>query len=121
MPLAYKAVMNRWRAVPPPTWYPLLSSELTSSSRRSSRPLSPSLPLSVPPLPERMESVGDNEHIASMLSLADSICLCDGGADSANDGESGLDLLRDEDGNTYESSRYHTDDGATLHRFMAAM
>ncbi|GKC51502.1 hypothetical protein Tco_1074247 [Tanacetum coccineum] len=56
-----------------------------------------------------------------MLSLADSICLCDGGADSANDGESGLDLLRDEDGNTYESSRYHTDDGATLHRFMAAM
>ncbi|GKC86522.1 hypothetical protein Tco_1147171 [Tanacetum coccineum] len=48
---------------PPPTWYPLLSSELTSSSHRRSRPLSPSLPLSVPPLPKNMESVGDNGRI----------------------------------------------------------
>ncbi|GJU37435.1 hypothetical protein Tco_1185789 [Tanacetum coccineum] len=59
--------------------------------------------------------------LAFILSLTDSICLCDGGADSGNDGESGLDLLRDEDCNTYESSGYHTDDGAALHRFMAAM
>ncbi|GKC26002.1 hypothetical protein Tco_1028152, partial [Tanacetum coccineum] len=59
--------------------------------------------------------------LASMLSLTDSICLCDGGADSGNDGESGLDLLRDDDGNTYESSGYHTDDGAALHWFLAAM
>ncbi|GKG31146.1 hypothetical protein Tco_0423634, partial [Tanacetum coccineum] len=30
----------------------------------------------------------------------------DGGTNSGNDGESGLDLLRDEDGNSDESSGY---------------
>ncbi|GJZ15123.1 hypothetical protein Tco_0550800 [Tanacetum coccineum] len=44
--------------------------------------------------------------------------LCDGGTDSGNDGESGLDLLRDEDGNSNESSGNHMNDGATLYRFM---
>ncbi|GJU91413.1 hypothetical protein Tco_1303836 [Tanacetum coccineum] len=33
MPLGYKSAMNRWRAAPSSTWYPLLSSELPSSSR----------------------------------------------------------------------------------------
>nr|GEW92248.1 hypothetical protein [Tanacetum cinerariifolium] len=41
-----------------------------------------------------------------------------GGTDGGSDGESGLDLLRDEDGNSDESSRYQVDDGAALHRFM---
>ncbi|GKA44725.1 hypothetical protein Tco_0737521 [Tanacetum coccineum] len=59
MPLGYRAAMNRWRAAPSFTWYPLLSSELPSLSRKRSRPLSPSLLLSVPPSPKHMESVGD--------------------------------------------------------------
>ncbi|GJW56851.1 hypothetical protein Tco_0103582 [Tanacetum coccineum] len=60
MPLGYKAAINRWRATPSSTWYPLLSSELPSSYCKRSRPLSPSLPLSVPPSPEHVDSVGDN-------------------------------------------------------------
>ncbi|GJT28219.1 hypothetical protein Tco_0908494 [Tanacetum coccineum] len=32
MPLGYRATMNRWRVTPSLTWYPLLSSELPSSS-----------------------------------------------------------------------------------------
>ncbi|GKE03203.1 hypothetical protein Tco_1395221 [Tanacetum coccineum] len=60
IPLGYRAAMNRWRVAPSFSWYLLLSSELPSSSRKRSRPLSPSLPLSVPPSPEHMESVGDN-------------------------------------------------------------
>ncbi|GJU18683.1 hypothetical protein Tco_1146649 [Tanacetum coccineum] len=39
--------------------HPLLSSKLPSSSRKRSRPLSPSLPPSVLP-PENIESLGDN-------------------------------------------------------------
>nr|GEW86955.1 hypothetical protein [Tanacetum cinerariifolium] len=39
--------------------YPLLSSELPSSSHKRSRPLPPSLPPSVTP-PEHIESLGDN-------------------------------------------------------------
>ncbi|GJX02230.1 hypothetical protein Tco_0186143 [Tanacetum coccineum] len=42
------------------SWYPILSSELPSSSRKRSRPLSPSLPPSVPPPPKHVKSVGDN-------------------------------------------------------------
>ncbi|GJR87819.1 hypothetical protein Tco_0211830, partial [Tanacetum coccineum] len=38
-----------------------------------------------------------------------------------SDGESGLDLLQYEDGNSDESSGYQVDDGAALHRFMAAL
>nr|GEU43510.1 hypothetical protein [Tanacetum cinerariifolium] len=45
----------------------------------------------------------------------------DGGTDSGNNGESRLDLLRDKDGNSDESSRYHVDDGAALHQFMTAL
>nr|GEW58685.1 hypothetical protein [Tanacetum cinerariifolium] len=52
--------------------------------------------------------------IASMLSLTDSICSGDGGTDGSSDGESGLDLLRDKDGNSDESGGYQVDDGATL-------
>ncbi|GJR86203.1 hypothetical protein Tco_0210214 [Tanacetum coccineum] len=44
-----------------------------------------------------------------------------GGTHSGNDGESGLDLLRDEDVNSDESSRYHVGGGAALHRFMTAL
>nr|GEU32438.1 hypothetical protein [Tanacetum cinerariifolium] len=60
MPLGYRAAINRWIAAPSFTWYPLLSSELPSLSRKRSRPLSPSIPLSVPPSPEHMKSVRDN-------------------------------------------------------------
>ncbi|GKD85337.1 hypothetical protein Tco_1356491 [Tanacetum coccineum] len=60
MPLGYRAAMNRWRAAPSSTWYPLLSSELPSSSCKRSRPPSPSLPPSLPQSPEHMKSVGDN-------------------------------------------------------------
>ncbi|GJY89772.1 hypothetical protein Tco_0504968 [Tanacetum coccineum] len=56
MPLGYKSAMNRWRAAPLFTWYPLLSLELPSSSCKRSRPLLPS----VPPSPEHIESAGDN-------------------------------------------------------------
>ncbi|GJY94199.1 putative ribonuclease H-like domain-containing protein [Tanacetum coccineum] len=34
MPLGYRAAMDRWRAAPSSNWYPLLPSELPSSSRR---------------------------------------------------------------------------------------
>ncbi|GKD37680.1 hypothetical protein Tco_1257887, partial [Tanacetum coccineum] len=37
--------------------------------------------------------------LAFMLSLTDSTCSGGGGTDGGSDGESGLDLLRDEDGN----------------------
>ncbi|GKD40074.1 hypothetical protein Tco_1260281 [Tanacetum coccineum] len=48
--------------------------------------------------------------LASMLSLTDSTCSGDGGTDGGSDGKSGLDLLRDEDGNSDESSGYQVDD-----------
>ncbi|GJX81503.1 hypothetical protein Tco_0330984 [Tanacetum coccineum] len=59
--------------------------------------------------------------LAFMLSPTNSICSGDGGTDSGNDGESGLDLLQDEDGNSDESSGYQVNDGATIYRFMAAL
>ncbi|GJU49432.1 hypothetical protein Tco_1218987 [Tanacetum coccineum] len=42
--------------------------------------------------------------LASMLSPSDSICSGGGGTDGGSNGGSGLDLLRDEDGNSDESS-----------------
>nr|GEU64780.1 methyltransferase-like protein 13 [Tanacetum cinerariifolium] len=45
------------------------------------------------------------QMLAFMLSPSDSICS-GGGTDGSSDGESGLDLLRDEDGNSDESSGY---------------
>nr|GEZ04414.1 hypothetical protein [Tanacetum cinerariifolium] len=45
------------------------------------------------------------QMLAFMLSPSDSICY-GGGTDGGSDGESGLDLLRDEDGNSDESSGY---------------
>ncbi|GKB73958.1 hypothetical protein Tco_0935370 [Tanacetum coccineum] len=60
MPLGYRETMNQWRDAPSSTWYPLLSSELPSSSRKRSKPLLPLLPPSVPPSPEHVESVRDN-------------------------------------------------------------
>ncbi|GJU88796.1 hypothetical protein Tco_1301219 [Tanacetum coccineum] len=60
MPLGYRVAMNRLRATPSSTWYPLLLSELPSSSRKRSRPLPPSLPPSVPPPPEHIEPLRDN-------------------------------------------------------------
>nr|GEW09955.1 hypothetical protein [Tanacetum cinerariifolium] len=59
--------------------------------------------------------------LASMLFQTDSICSCGGGTDGGSGGESGLDLLRDEDGNSDESRKNQADDGAALHRFMVAM
>nr|GFB15785.1 hypothetical protein [Tanacetum cinerariifolium] len=59
--------------------------------------------------------------LAYMLSPTDSICSGGGGIDGGSDGDSGLDLLRDENGNSNESSGYQVEDGATLNRFMAAM
>ncbi|GKA58019.1 hypothetical protein Tco_0757207 [Tanacetum coccineum] len=51
--------------------------------------------------------------LASMLSPTDSICS--GGSDTAvgggSDGETHLDLLRDEDGNFDGNSGYQVDDG----------
>nr|GEV83831.1 hypothetical protein [Tanacetum cinerariifolium] len=47
-----------------------------------------------------------------MLSPTDSICS-GGGTDGGSDGESGLDLLQDKDGNSDESSRYQTGCGVT--------
>ncbi|GJX92871.1 hypothetical protein Tco_0347457 [Tanacetum coccineum] len=44
------------------------------------------------------------QMLASMLSPSDSICS-GGGTNGGSDGGSGLDLLRDEDGNFDESSR----------------
>ncbi|GJZ59813.1 hypothetical protein Tco_0615629 [Tanacetum coccineum] len=46
------------------------------------------------------------QMLAFMLSPSDSICFSGGGTDGGSDGESGLDLLRDEDGNSDESSGY---------------
>ncbi|GJV72512.1 hypothetical protein Tco_1492507 [Tanacetum coccineum] len=46
--------------------------------------------------------------LASMLSPIDLICSGSGGTDGGSDGESGLDLLRDEDGNSDESSGCRT-------------
>nr|GFA53080.1 hypothetical protein [Tanacetum cinerariifolium] len=45
--------------------------------------------------------------LVCMLSLSDSICSGGGGTDGG-DGRSGLDLLRDKDGKSDESSRYRT-------------
>nr|GEZ84185.1 hypothetical protein [Tanacetum cinerariifolium] len=59
--------------------------------------------------------------LSSMLSPSDSICSGGGSTDGGSDGESGLDLLRDEDGNSDESSRCQVDYGAALHRVMAAL
>ncbi|GKC66835.1 hypothetical protein Tco_1099433 [Tanacetum coccineum] len=59
--------------------------------------------------------------LASMLSLTDSICSGGGGTDGGSDGESGLVLLRDENGNSDENSGYQVDDGAALHQFMDAL
>nr|GEZ46406.1 hypothetical protein [Tanacetum cinerariifolium] len=58
--------------------------------------------------------------LSSILSLNGSLCS-GSGIDGGSDCESGLDLLRDEDGNSDESSRCQVDDGASLHRFMAAL
>ncbi|GKF67756.1 hypothetical protein Tco_0197435 [Tanacetum coccineum] len=71
--LSYRASMNRWRAAPSSTWYPLLLLELPFSSRRRTRPLSPSLPPSVPPPPEHTESVRDNIE-ASNFNLERYLC-----------------------------------------------
>ncbi|GJZ29192.1 putative reverse transcriptase domain-containing protein [Tanacetum coccineum] len=62
MPLGYRAAMNRWRAAPSSTWYPLLPSKLPFSSRKRSIWLSPSLPppIAVSPPLEHIKSVGDN-------------------------------------------------------------
>nr|GEW07088.1 hypothetical protein [Tanacetum cinerariifolium] len=49
--------------------------------------------------------------LASMLSPTDSTCYGGGGTDGVSNGESGLDLLRDEDGNFDESSGYQVDNG----------
>nr|GEZ21761.1 hypothetical protein [Tanacetum cinerariifolium] len=46
------------------------------------------------------------QMLAFMLSLSDLICSGGGGTDGGSDGGSGLDLLRDEDGNSDESSGY---------------
>ncbi|GJT64925.1 hypothetical protein Tco_1016405 [Tanacetum coccineum] len=59
--------------------------------------------------------------LAYMLSPTDFICLGDGGTDGGSDGKSSLDLLRDEDGNSDESSGYQVDDGASLLRFIDAL
>ncbi|GKE74300.1 hypothetical protein Tco_1536341 [Tanacetum coccineum] len=59
--------------------------------------------------------------LASVLSPTDSTCSGGGGTDGGSDSESGLDLLQYEDGNSDESSGYQVDDGAALHRFMAAL
>ncbi|GKA50354.1 hypothetical protein Tco_0743427 [Tanacetum coccineum] len=59
--------------------------------------------------------------LAYMLSPTDFICLGDGGTDGGSDGKSSLDLLRDKDGNSDESSGYQVDDGAALHRFIDAL
>ncbi|GJU55525.1 hypothetical protein Tco_1229239 [Tanacetum coccineum] len=48
--------------------------------------------------------------LAYMLSPTDSICLGDGGTDGGSDGKSSLDLLRDKDGNSDESSGYQVKD-----------
>ncbi|GKE41276.1 hypothetical protein Tco_1464681 [Tanacetum coccineum] len=40
------------------------------------------------------------QMLASMLSPSDSICSGGGGTDGGSDSEGGLDLLRDEDGNS---------------------
>ncbi|GJU16398.1 hypothetical protein Tco_1144364 [Tanacetum coccineum] len=47
--------------------------------------------------------------------------LSNGSTDRGNNGESVMDLLRDEDVNSNESSRYHVGGGAALHWFMTAM
>ncbi|GKE06424.1 hypothetical protein Tco_1398442 [Tanacetum coccineum] len=59
--------------------------------------------------------------LASMLSATDSTCSGGGGTDGDSGCESVLDLLRDEDGNSDESSGYQVDDGVALHQFMASL
>ncbi|GJT22817.1 hypothetical protein Tco_0892754 [Tanacetum coccineum] len=61
------------------------------------------------------------QMLPSMLSPTNSLCSSGGGTDGGSDGDSGLDLLRDEDGNSNESSGYQVDDGAALRRFMATL
>nr|GEW90356.1 hypothetical protein [Tanacetum cinerariifolium] len=61
------------------------------------------------------------QMLASKLSRTDSICSGGGATDGGSNGESGLDLSRDEDGNSDESSGYQMDDGTALHQFMAAL
>nr|GEZ70469.1 hypothetical protein [Tanacetum cinerariifolium] len=53
--------------------------------------------------------------LASMLSSTDSLCSCGGGIDGGSDDESGLDLLRDKDGNYDESSRYQSTSTSVVH------
>nr|GEX51684.1 hypothetical protein [Tanacetum cinerariifolium] len=62
MPLGYKTTIDRWRAAPLSTWYPLLPSEITL----------PSPPPAVAPLPpEYIESVGDDlETLRASLAFA---------------------------------------------------
>nr|GEU44583.1 hypothetical protein [Tanacetum cinerariifolium] len=52
--------------------------------------------------------------LASMLSPTDSTCFSDGGTAGDSGGESGLDLLQAEDGNSDESCGYQVDDGVAL-------
>ncbi|GJS17930.1 hypothetical protein Tco_0412402, partial [Tanacetum coccineum] len=61
------------------------------------------------------------QMLAFMLPPTDSICSDGGGTDGGSGRESGPNLLRDEDGNYDESCGYQVDDGAALHRFMAAL
>ncbi|GKD95989.1 hypothetical protein Tco_1379886, partial [Tanacetum coccineum] len=58
--------------------------------------------------------------LASMLSLTDSLCSSGSGTDGGSDGESGLDLLRYEDGNSDECSGYQVwSDSAVSLRFLS--
>ncbi|GJZ87251.1 hypothetical protein Tco_0658861 [Tanacetum coccineum] len=61
------------------------------------------------------------QMLAFMLSPSDSICSGGGGTDGGSDGEGGLDLLQEEDGNSDESNGCQVDNSAALHQFMAAL
>nr|GEX79096.1 hypothetical protein [Tanacetum cinerariifolium] len=83
MPLGYKSSHEPIESCTIIYRYPLLSSELPSSSRKRSRPLSPSIPPSVPPPPpsvpppEHIESLGDNikASIWNLERRTGSICV----------------------------------------------
>ncbi|GJT53461.1 hypothetical protein Tco_0988515 [Tanacetum coccineum] len=72
MPLGYKEAMDRWRAAPPSTCYPLLPSEIPSSSSPPSLlPSSSSPPPSLLPSSSRKRSISPSpsppaEHIESV-------------------------------------------------------